>query len=311
MISFRHPSTHFRTGSPRPERRGLSLLELLVVVAIIAVIVGLTLAAVQRVRASAARTHCVNTIRQLGLSLQQYHQAHGAFPPGVSYADGKDPQPFLGWQARMLPYLEQRDLWDRTVAAFQQSQVFWDIPPHTGLATVVPAFLCPADGRITAPAAVGHDRGLRAFTSYLGVEGTHAGANDGLLYLDSKCRLTDVTDGASNTLLVGERPPSADLVLGWWYAGWGQRKNGDADLILGVRTRNYGGNGRGCPEGPYQFTPGSFKNQCDAFHFWSPHTGGAHFALADGSVRFIGYSADPIMPAIATRAGGEGIGPPD
>jgi prepilin-type processing-associated H-X9-DG protein len=288
----------------------LSLLELLVAIAIISVILGLSLAAVQRVRASAARTQCANKLHQLGLAHQQYHQTHGAFPPGVSYADGKDPYPFLGWQARLLPYLEQRELWDQTVAAFKQDPVFWNDPPHTGLATVVPAFLCPADDRVTSPATVG-SVGLRAFTSYLGVEGTNAGVVDGVLYLDSKCRLADVTDGSSNTLLVGERPPSADLVLGWWYAGWGQRKNGDGDMLLGVRSRNYAGYGPGCPEGPYHFTPGAFKNQCDAFHFWSPHAGGAHFALADGSVRFLSYSADPVMPALATRAGGEVASPPD
>jgi prepilin-type processing-associated H-X9-DG protein len=189
--------------------------------------------------------------------------------------------------------------------------VFWNIPPHHGVAAVVPAFLCPADSRIVAPKPVGHDGGLRAFTSYLGVVGNNAGLTDGLLYLDSKHRLADVTDGTSNTLLVGERPPSANLVLGWWYAGWGQRKNGDGDLVLGVRSRNYGGYGRGCPEGPFHFVPGKFDNQCDAFHFWSPHPGGAHFAFADGSVRFLKYSADPVMPALATRAGGEAVAAPD
>jgi prepilin-type N-terminal cleavage/methylation domain-containing protein/prepilin-type processing-associated H-X9-DG protein len=296
---------------PTPARPGVTLLELLVVVAIVALLVGLTLAAVQRVRASASRTHCANTLRQLGLAHHQYHQAHGTFPPGISYADGKDPHPFLGWPARLLPHLERGELWSQTVAAFKQDPVFWNIPPHTGLATVVPAFLCPADARASTPAPVGHNGGLRAFTSYLGVEGANAGRADGLLYLDSKCRLSDVADGASNTLLVGERPPSADFVLGWWYAGWGQRKNGDAEMLLGVRSRNYGGNGPGCPEGPYRFTPGTFGNQCDAFHFWSPHAGGAHFALADGSVRFLRYDADDILPALASRAGGEGATPPE
>src|SRR5262249_30065952 len=121
----------------------------------------------------------------------------------------------------------------------------------------------------------------------------------------------EATDGTSHTLLVGERPPSADLDLGWWYAGWGQAQNGDAEFLLGTRTRCYNRDAATCPEGPYHFTPGKFSNPCDAFHFWSPHTGGAHFAFADGSVRFLKYSADEIMPALATRAGGESVAVPE
>src|SRR5262249_27312455 len=139
-----------------------------------------------------------------------------------------------------------------------------------------------------------------AFTSYLGVEGQNAGVVDGLLYMDSKHRLADATDGTSNTLLVGERPPNADLTLRWRAAGWGQRKNGDAEMLLGARTRCYNRYLRQCPEGPYHFTPGRLDNVCDTFHFWSPHAGGAHFLFADGSVRFLRYDADPILPALAT-----------
>lgn len=147
-------------------------------------------------------------------------------------------------------------------------------------------------------------------TSYLGVAGLNTGRADGSLFLDSNLRLNDITDGTSSTLLVGERPPSTDFRYGWWYAGWGQNKDGEGDGVLGVRTfcREVSS---GCPEGPYHFTAGRFDNQCDAFHFWSPHPGGANFAFADGSVRFLRYSADPIMPALPTRAGGETVELPD
>jgi prepilin-type processing-associated H-X9-DG protein len=137
------------------------------------------------------------------------------------------------------------------------------------------------------------------------VNGRDAFHEDGVLFLDSAVRLTDVTDGTSNTLAVGERPPSADLILGWWYAGWGQAKDGEGDMVLGARTRNHSIYGRGCPSGPFEFQPGSFGNQCDAFHFWSPHSNGANFLVCDGSVRFLSYSANRILPALATRAGGE------
>lgn len=62
-----------------------------------------------------------------------------------------------------------------------------------------------------------------------------------------------------------------------------------------------------CQNGPYLFQPGDLRNNCDSFHFWSTHPGGANFAFADGSVRFLSYSADPIMPALATRSGGETV----
>lgn len=131
-----------------------------------------------------------------------------------------------------------------------------------------------------------------------------------MLYAASRTRLTAVADGASNTLLVGERPPSADMVYGWWYAGTGQRGSGQLDSHLGVAERNYFGTlYRNCPRGPYSFSAGSLKNDCDAFHFWSPHSGGANFALADGSVRFLPYSAEPVMIPLATRSGGEAVGP--
>ena len=137
-----------------------------------------------------------------------------------------------------------------------------------------------------------------------------AAYGDGVLYLGSTTRLSDVTDGTSNTLAVGEWPPSRDLILGWWYAGWGQDKDGEGDMLLGARTRNHSEYGRGCPAGPFDFKAGSFDDQCDAFHFWSPHPGGANFAFADGSVRFLNYSADSILPALATRAGGEAVNLP-
>jgi prepilin-type processing-associated H-X9-DG protein len=78
-------------------------------------------------------------------------------------------------------------------------------------------------------------------------------------------------------------------------------------MLLGVRTINNGTYGEGCPDGPFDFQPGSFGNQCDAFHFWSPHSGGANFLLCDGSVRFLKYSANRIIPALASRAGGEAV----
>src|SRR5262245_15087743 len=198
----------------RTERAAaFTLLELLVVIAITALVAGLTLAAVQRVRGAALRTECGNNLRQVGLALHQYHDANQVLPPGCSYRGGRDPYPHMGWCTRVLPYVEQEGLWRQAQAAFAQDRWFLNNPPHTGLSTVVRVFTCPADSRMASP--WGPRR--RTFTAYLGVEGVDQKDRDGVLYLDSATKFAHITDGTSNTLMVGERPPSADGSLGWRY----------------------------------------------------------------------------------------------
>ncbi|MHB1423857.1 MAG: DUF1559 family PulG-like putative transporter [Gemmataceae bacterium] len=290
-----------------PLHRGFTLIELLVVIGIVAVLVGLIVPAVQRVRASAANTRCLNNLRQIGLALHAYHDTQSSLPPGVR-GYGSD-YPFMSWLTRILPYVEQDAVWKQAVAAYKVDANFEDDPPHP-LATLLPLYGCPADPRSYQ---VGLARGwLRvAFTSYLGVEGRNQTRKNGCLFLNSAIRFTDITDGTSNTLLVGERPPSTDGWFGWWYGGWGQSQDGSADMVLGVRERNvYLTNI--CPPGASAFGPGDLNNQCDALHFWSPHLGGgANFLFADGSVQFLPYSAAPIMTALATRNGGEAISLPE
>src|SRR5262245_40516315 len=97
-------------------RKAFTLLELLVVIAIIGVLVSLTIPAIQRVRAEAARVQCANNLHQIGLALHNYHSVHKRFPPGVSYEDGQDPFPFMSWNARILPFIGEEPLWRATVA---------------------------------------------------------------------------------------------------------------------------------------------------------------------------------------------------
>ena len=141
-------------------------------------------------------------------------------------------------------------------------------------------------------------------------------------------RFADVTDGTTNTLLIGERGQGDNPAFGLWFGGCGQsdyglpdgdEQRGSADVILGVRELNSRQNGYpdldACPPGPYHYGPagqikdakGNVMSACDQFHFWSMHTGGANFAITDGSVRFIPYSADNVLPALSTRGGGEVI----
>ena len=254
-------------------RPALTLIELLVVIAIIGVLLGLTLAAVHMVRARAAMAGCANNLRQIGLALHQYHDVHKAFPPGCRGPGG--PQPFMSWMTRLLPHLEQDALWQQSLRAYEQ-ETFFEKPPHLPiLGRIMPQFLCPAENR-TVFEIPSLTVGL---TSYQGVSGRSESVFDGVLYLDSAVRLGDVTDGASLTLAVGERPPSRDGHFGWWYAGQGQEESGTADLFLGVRERNH--YYPACPSQPNHFVPGT-DSDCDAFHYWSRHSGGAHFLFCDG-----------------------------
>jgi prepilin-type processing-associated H-X9-DG protein len=286
----------------------MTLIETLVVLAIIGVLIGLTLAAVQRVRATASRTTCQNRLRQTALGLASHHAAHGRLPPGVSSKAGSDSFELMGWQARILPYIEQDAVWREIVAAIKTHPGdFTASPPHP-FSTVIPTFQCPADGRIRE-AVMARGKYLVALGSHLGVAGARNSRRDGVLHYDSSVAFTDITDGTSNTLMIGERPPSPDFWVGWWYAGYGVDFRGTADTVLGARERAgvtdpYFPD---CGPGSAHFKPGKFDSMCDVMHFWSPHAGGANFAFADGSVRFLAYTADEILPALATRTGGEAV----
>jgi prepilin-type processing-associated H-X9-DG protein len=282
-------------------------MELLVVVAILAVLMGLLLPAVQRVRAAADRSTCSNNLHQIGLALHMYHDTNGLMPPGCTSPSNNHRYPFMSWCSYLLPYVDQGPLWEQEMGAYATDRNFLTNAHAASRVQVLKVFACPADGRSTRPAQLSNF----GFTFYHGVEGTDYLAKDGVLYLDSRTRLADVSDGLSNTLLAGERPPSPDEVLGWWYAGWGQNKSGSLDFVLGVREINSHDGSMGaatnCWTGPYFFSPGTVTNPCDALHFWSLHSGGGNFLFADGSTRFLSYSADGVMPALATRAGGETV----
>jgi prepilin-type N-terminal cleavage/methylation domain-containing protein/prepilin-type processing-associated H-X9-DG protein len=94
---------------PSKSRTGFTLVEVLLVIGIIGVLAALIVPAIQKVRESANRTVCINNLKQIGLALQNYQAVHGVFPPGLDGLNG--PQPFLSWNARILPYLEQQSLW--------------------------------------------------------------------------------------------------------------------------------------------------------------------------------------------------------
>ncbi len=165
--------------------------------------------------------------------------------------------------------------------------------------------ICPSFPQADVPSETSEYK-IAANTTYLGVLGTNFTANNGFFGTDVKRRPANVVDGLSNTLMIGERPPSSDGYFGWWYSGYGQAGTSCLDTLLGVRELNTGQRGNAiCRSGPFDFGLGDPNYQCSSLHFWSQHPGGAVFCFADGSVKFLSYEADSVMPQLATVAGKE------
>lgn len=294
----------------RPGRGAFTLTEMLVVIAVIAVLLSLFIPAVQRVRAAADRLRCSNNLKQIGLALHSSHDTNDSFPSGY-YSRRSSPTYWkMSWRAAILPELEQDGLWLQVVEDYaRQRNPHLPARPHRAVSALVPNFRCPSDPRLkTTHSAPGYPEVQFGFSSYLGVSGANSRSADGTFFRDSHVRLTDLTDGTSNTLIVGERPPSADFRLGWWFAGIGFDGQGGGDGILGAVEN--AALLRPCPAGTSAYRPGRFDEHCDAAHYWSPHPNGALFLRGDGSVTLVPYSAAAILPALASRAGGEVVEAP-
>ena len=292
------------------KRQGFTLVELLVVIAIIAVLIGLILPAVQKVRETSARLSCSSNLKQLSLGCHNYESTQSRLPVGHRSLLNFERRAFTGWLYEILPYVEQDNVFRESEQAFRTNANPFLNPPHKHIATVIKSYTCPSDGRVATTQVSTKTNNTIAFTSYLGVSGLDYKSKDGILIQDRRFTFAEITDGTSNTLMLGERPPSVDFQFGWWYAGVGQQLTGSADLILGVREHNLQPVVSGSPCGPgvYSYKYRRLDDPCGMFGFFSPHSGGAQFAMADGSVRLVPYSANGIMPALASRAGGEVAG---
>jgi prepilin-type processing-associated H-X9-DG protein/prepilin-type N-terminal cleavage/methylation domain-containing protein len=285
-----------------PSRVAFTLVELLVVVAIIAVLIGLLLPAVQKVRAAAQRISCANNLKEIGLALHNYHDANKVFPAGFT---NQGTFAYTGWQLQLLPYLEEGSLYNQSIAFLTAHPGETDSYPAGGF--VMSTFICPANTRPSVLVIVGVAFEL---TSYQGNAGTVSSlpvSGDGVLYCGSNVRLTDVTDGTANTIAVGERPCTGNLFWGWGFAPQGVTGGGDGDTVLGANdtflATAFGdlstNVGLRAPRQP------NTTAAIDGAHYWSFHDGGANFVFCDGSVHFLSYSANDVFVAMCTRNGGE------
>lgn len=294
---------HNRTRHRRT-RPAITLVELLVVLGIIGVLLAIVLPAVFAARQSSLKMQCQNSLRQIALGCQQYESTYGHFCAGLGSETKSSNWPFASLFVRTLPYLEQQAIFDEIEQEFKLQTIF---VTHKHLSTPVANFACPSDHRVPGPAKT-HNNYVVGLTSYLGVAGTNHLTKDGVFFMDSSTRLSQITDGSSNTLMIGERPPSSDAWFGWWYAGFGQDGEGNCDMILGLSETNSGYDLISQCGNESKFERGNINEICDSLHYWSLHPGGANFAMADGSVHFLSYTAAAdILPKLATRAGAEPV----
>ena len=293
---------------------GFTLIELLVVIAIIAILIGLLLPAVQKVREAAARMSCSNNLKQIGLGLHNYESTFGKLPPGytsgTATVDGDNLGPGWGWATYLLPYIEQENL-------YRQINLNLDIihsSNSVARTTVLRAYRCPSDAPKADKFDVVSDTGgvlcQLAFANYVGCGGTYEvsgfpDTNTGIAMRNFGYRLTDVKDGTSNTIFVTERQSKFSPMTSWVGAVTGAINpplNPALEDELGqtfILTQTGEIDEARTPNNP-------FGHVEDAS---SRHIGGVNAVFGDGSVRFIRNTIAPYQwVGLGTRNGGEVLG---
>jgi prepilin-type N-terminal cleavage/methylation domain-containing protein/prepilin-type processing-associated H-X9-DG protein len=289
-----------RRPSLRSRTSGFTLIELLVVIAIIAILIGLLLPAVQKVREAAARMQCSNNLKQMGLAMHTYQDTRGTLPPGwvTNISGSVAPNPGWSWSLLILPYIEQDNLYKLinpnlstpgpTTALNGNVQASHTTDGTTitqaTFQTVLKVFQCPSDRGAPTNSNFGN-YGNTTYVVNRWVHGPHAGVMPGT-GADSRCNpmtIQGIMDGSSNTILVGERDISTNVA---------------GSLLIRASQTSASFEGRpGYKMNPRKTTGnrvyGTGDNERLAFS--SLHTGGCMFLFGDGSIRFLSesISTDP------------------
>jgi prepilin-type N-terminal cleavage/methylation domain-containing protein/prepilin-type processing-associated H-X9-DG protein len=337
-------------------RKGFTLIELLVVIAIIAILIGLLLPAVQKVRDAAARADCQNNLKQIGLALHAFHDTRKWLPPGGA-ADqpphGKKAEAWgSSWRVYILPFIEQSQIYNQWLfnggSGWGTSNL---ATPGNGTLTngiKLSMYRCPA-----SPLPIfcrSQQKGQVMASSYVGIAGAVNGlipghtetriwtpvtstadcctggimSGGGILYANSQIRLVEISDGTSNTIMVGEQSDWLHTLNGtkvaWgatdnhgWYIGWRSTAqvtgpSGPSDQRgFGWQTIRYGLNKKsGWPNFPgHCGQTGVCNNSSENAPLNSPHSGGVNALFGDGSVRFLSDSLTlRTLAQMATRDDG-------
>lgn len=287
-------SKSIRTGYAKS--RAFTLVELLVVIAIIGILVGLLLPAVQAAREAARRMACANNIAQVGLAMHNFEFAAEYLPAGTVNDTGPIRNEPIGnhisWTVKLLPYLEQTRLY----SLIDQSKGVYDPANATFRKTQIATLVCPSYPMSAKVGGLSEDIGMSTYAAcYSGDEVPLNNDNNGVFYLGSRTKFSDIGDGSSNTIFLSEKISV----------------NGDLGWMSGTRATLRNGTMEAFTRGSLSPIPSTTSSNPDNGSlvmggFSSFHAGGVNTLYGDGGVRFTSQSIEPeIFAGFCTRNGGE------